>query len=70
MNNWMKKSGVTALSIVFAISLTACGKSATTDATMAPKTDAAATEAPAAAKGDKKIVIGFSMDTLQEERWQ
>jgi D-xylose transport system substrate-binding protein len=72
MNNWIKKSGVAALSIVFAISLSACGKAkTTTDASAAPvdaATPAAAT--PAAAKSDKKIVIGFSMDTLQEERWQ
>jgi D-xylose transport system substrate-binding protein len=69
MNNWLKKSGVAALSIVFAISLSACGKAKTTTEATAAPADAAATAAPAA-KGDKKIVIGFSMDTLQEERWQ
>lgn len=71
MQKWLKKSGVAAVSLVFAVSLTACstGKSGGTAASPAAKAEstAAATKAPAK---NGKIVIGLSMDTLQEERWQ
>jgi D-xylose transport system substrate-binding protein len=70
MNKWIKKGGVAALSIVFAISLSACGKAKTTTDTSAAPADTGAASVAPAAKDDKKIVIGFSMDTLQEERWQ
>lgn len=75
MSKWIKKSGVISLGLVLAFTITACGKTKTTETTAAVTT--AATTAPAAAdataapaKAGKKLVIGFSMDTLQEERWQ
>ncbi|MEX2461079.1 MAG: D-xylose ABC transporter substrate-binding protein [Paenibacillaceae bacterium] len=85
MNKWVKKSGVASLVLVFTIALSACNTAKTsTDAPAATKAADApaatkAADAPAAtkaadaatpAKDGKKIVIGFSMDTLQEERWQ
>jgi D-xylose transport system substrate-binding protein len=61
MKNWIKKSGAVSLTLVLAFSLAACSKT---------KTEATAAPDAAAGKDGKKLVIGFSMDTLQEERWQ
>lgn len=72
MQKWMTKSGIAAMTLVFAFSLSACGTSKTTSGTEASPAakaeSAAATKAPS--KAGKKITIGLSMDTLQEERWQ
>ncbi|MGO4270817.1 substrate-binding domain-containing protein, partial [Paenibacillus sp. TAF58] len=71
MQKWLKKSGVAAVSLLFAVSLTACStsKSGGTAASPAAKAESTAAAAKAPAKNGK-IVIGLSMDTLQEERWQ
>lgn len=57
-----------ALSMLFA--LAACGSKDAPAATSAPAANAEASEAPAAPAADDKIVVGYSMKTLQEERWQ
>ncbi|MWC28859.1 D-xylose ABC transporter substrate-binding protein [Paenibacillus sp. MMS18-CY102] len=67
---WMK-SGVMALALTMMFTLSACGsddkKESTDDG---PAKTTTATEDKGEVKGDKKIVIGLSLDTLQEERWQ
>ncbi|NRF92349.1 D-xylose ABC transporter substrate-binding protein [Paenibacillus frigoriresistens] len=80
MKRWMKNSGIATAAMVVAVSLTACGGSKPSSGTEASApAKAAETAAPTAAaaaatkapsKEGKKIVIGLSMDTLQEERWQ
>lgn len=58
-----------AVTSALAISLVGCGQGAAPEQKPAADTNAA----PAAATGKKddgKLVIGFSMDTLKEERWQ
>lgn len=58
MNKWVKKFVAAALSLTFAASIAGCGVTST-----------GSQPAPQEKKKDK-IVIGFSMDTLKEERWQ
>ncbi|TBL81116.1 D-xylose ABC transporter substrate-binding protein [Paenibacillus thalictri] len=73
MQKWFKKSGVAVMAMLFAASLTACstGQTGSSGAAPAAKTDSSSpAKAPAAPAKDGKIVIGLSMDTLQEERWQ
>ncbi len=56
-----------AVSSALAISLVGCGQGAAPE----QKSGESGSAQPAAAKKDDgKIVIGFSMDTLKEERWQ
>ncbi|NDI34624.1 D-xylose ABC transporter substrate-binding protein [Chengkuizengella sediminis] len=62
MNTKFKKFGVLLLALVFVFSLAACGNSD-------EGTDTGSNDSGNDASDDK-IVIGFSMDTLQEERWQ
>ncbi|SFM37418.1 D-xylose transport system substrate-binding protein [Paenibacillus sp. 1_12] len=69
MNKWLKKSGIVGLALTFTVALTACTTGETKPAAAGGASKPAAT-APAADKKDKKIVIGMSLDTLQEERWQ
>ncbi|WP_420832552.1 D-xylose ABC transporter substrate-binding protein [Paenibacillus periandrae] len=69
MNKWLKKSGIVGLALTFTVALTGCTTGETKPAAAVADSKPAAT-APAADKKDKKIVIGMSLDTLQEERWQ
>lgn len=66
------KSGVAAVVLALVLVLSACGGgsgSANGDAESNNK-DTAANVNEGKTEGDDKIVIGFSLDTLQEERWQ
>jgi len=69
--SWVK-SGATALLLVLIFVLAACGKNNDTAATTSAddNTQAAAQTNTNNENNDKKIKIGFSLDTLQEERWQ
>lgn len=69
MNKWLNKSGIVGLALTFTVALTGCTTGETKPAAAGGDSKPAAT-APAADKKDKKIVIGMSLDTLQEERWQ
>ncbi|GIM46699.1 D-xylose ABC transporter substrate-binding protein [Collibacillus ludicampi] len=61
MNNWKKRATNVVLTTILAGGLTACS-------VVNSGSNAKPADAP---KGDnKKIVVGFSMDTLKEERWQ
>jgi D-xylose transport system substrate-binding protein len=61
MKNSLKKSGLMILALIFLVSIVACstGNNKETGGNSGGNNG-----------GDDKIVIGFSMDTLQEERWQ
>ncbi|HEX7057986.1 MAG TPA: D-xylose ABC transporter substrate-binding protein [Bacilli bacterium] len=73
MKSWLQKCGVIALMLAFVLSMAACstgGKTtANNDEGANAKTEESANSGDVAKKDDK-IVIGFSMDTLEEERWQ
>lgn len=64
MKHWIKSLSLGAVGILLASSLTACGVVSTGD----QKTNVAETSTEK--KEGDKVVIGFSMDTLKEERWQ
>jgi D-xylose transport system substrate-binding protein len=75
MTRGFKKSGVWAIILIVALSLTlaACGKGGNNGGGNAGGAEPASTNTGTnngGAKADDKIVIGFSLDTLQEERWQ
>lgn len=59
MKNVLKRSGILILALIFVFTLAACGGSNETGGNSSNNSG-----------DDDQIVIGFSMDTLQEERWQ
>lgn len=75
MGKWGKNAGLSLAALVMAASVTGCGVvSNGSDAkgqqpSGQPQGQQAAQQ-PQQAKNDGKIVIGMSMDTLKEERWQ
>jgi len=60
MKKWWKTLSLTAASLVLASALTGCGV----------VSSGSADESSSVKEEDDKIVIGFSMDTLKEERWR
>lgn len=67
----LRKSGVMALVLVLVIALSACAKNGNSgNGGSGDGGGAASPSASGQAKSDDKIKIGFSLDTLQEERWQ
>jgi D-xylose transport system substrate-binding protein len=69
MKKGILKSGVTALIIALLLVTTACGGN-NANSTNSGSSEDKSKPASASEKKDGKIKIGFSMDTLQEERWQ
>ncbi|WP_027087112.1 D-xylose ABC transporter substrate-binding protein [Cohnella panacarvi] len=67
MNKRFTKSGVFALILVLVFIVSACGSNNNNDNASGDTGSKATTSG---SSGDAKIKIGFSMDTLQEERWQ
>ncbi len=72
MKQSFKKLAIAALALVFTLSLAACTTTSDKAASGSNGGDAKSTSggSDSSKKADKKIVIGFSLDTLQEERWQ
>ncbi|MCY9656429.1 D-xylose ABC transporter substrate-binding protein [Paenibacillus chondroitinus] len=69
MNKWLKRSGFGMVTLVLAASVAGCG--IVSDNSKETKGAAASpSQTAAGAKNSGKIVIGMSMDTLKEERWQ
>lgn len=68
MKKSFTKSGVFALILALIFIVSACGNNNNNDKAADDKGSSAT--AASGAEGDGKIKIGFSMDTLQEERWQ
>lgn len=66
MKKWVSRLTVGVFALMLASSLTGCGAVTTGDKAAGDQKEAAA---PAKKKHDKPL-IGFSMDTLKEERWQ
>jgi D-xylose transport system substrate-binding protein len=66
MKKWVSRLTVGVFALMLASSLTGCGAVTTGDKAAEDQKEAAA---PAKKKHDKPL-IGFSMDTLKEERWQ
>lgn len=60
MKKWVKKSSIFATVLMLSMVVSACGDGNKKEVNSSKGSNS----------GDKKIVIGFSMDTLQEERWQ
>ncbi len=67
MNKRFTKSGVFALILVLVFIVSACGSNNNNDNASGDTGSKATTSG---SSDDAKIKIGFSMDTLQEERWQ
>ncbi|MFD2670765.1 D-xylose ABC transporter substrate-binding protein [Marinicrinis sediminis] len=65
MKKWMKKSTLMMLMLVLTFALAACNNGNTAN----NSGNAGGNEA-SGDKKDDKIVVGFSMDTLEEERWK
>lgn len=70
MKSWLRKSGVLLFGLVLIISLTACSTGNTQTTTSDNGNAEKNADDSANVKKDDKLVIGFSLDTLQEERWQ
>lgn len=62
-----KKRFTAILAVIMSLSLAACGNSSGTEQ---EKGDAAVEQTEGEAGADSEITIGFSVKTLQEERWQ
>ena len=67
MNKRFTKSGVFALILALVFIVSACGSNNNNDNASG---DTGSKSTTSGSSGDAKIKIGFSMDTLQEERWQ
>ncbi|MBW5447942.1 D-xylose ABC transporter substrate-binding protein [Cohnella sp. CFH 77786] len=70
MKKGFAKNGAALLILALVLVLAACGKSGGSEGSASSDKPAANSAAGADANKDGKIKIGFSMDTLQEERWQ
>lgn len=69
MKRSFTKSGVAVLILALILVVSACGSN-NKDNSSSKGSAASPAASKAADKGNDKIKIGFSMDTLQEERWQ
>lgn len=63
------KSGAAVIVLTLILIVAACGNNNNANSS-SQGSDSSPAASKAANNGDKKIKIGFSMDTLQEERWQ
>jgi D-xylose transport system substrate-binding protein len=73
MNKWSKGTGIALAVMLLSASMAGCGAVTNGDTKSTAASPAAGTSGePAAAgkKDDGKLIIGMSMDTLKEERWQ
>lgn len=68
MNKWTKRTSAGLAAFLLAASVTGCG--AVTSGNDTKETSASAQPAAGGKKDDGKLIIGMSMDTLKEERWQ
>ncbi|MFC4101661.1 D-xylose ABC transporter substrate-binding protein [Paenibacillus xanthanilyticus] len=67
MSKWGKQTGIGLASMLLAAAVTGCGIVSNDEGTKGQTSS----NQPAAAKADdEELVIGMSMDTLKEERWQ
>jgi D-xylose transport system substrate-binding protein len=66
MNHWSKKASICMAGMLLAVSVTGCGAVSNGSETK----DTAAGQSTSGKKDDGKLIIGMSMDTLKEERWQ
>ena len=62
MKKWLRFLKIGAASLLVAATLAGCG--------IVTSGDEPANDKPAEKEKDDKVVIGFSMATLKEERWQ
>jgi D-xylose transport system substrate-binding protein len=69
MKRSFTKSGVAVLILALILVVSACGSNNNGNSS-SKGSDSSPVASKAAGKGNDKIKIGFSMDTLQEERWQ
>lgn len=74
MNKWSKGTGITLAAMLLGVSVAGCGAvtngNDTKPAAASPAAGASGQPAAAGKKDDGKLIIGMSMDTLKEERWQ
>ncbi len=74
MNKWSKGTGITLAAMLLGASVAGCGAvtngNDTKSTAASPAAGASGQPATAGKKDDGKLIIGMSMDTLKEERWQ
>lgn len=74
MNKWSKGTGITLAAMLLGASVAGCGAvtngNDTKSTAASPAAGASGQPAAAGKKDDGKLIIGMSMDTLKEERWQ
>jgi D-xylose transport system substrate-binding protein len=74
MNKWSKGTGITLAAMLLGASVAGCGAvtngNDTKQTAASPAAGASGQPAAAGKKDDGKLIIGMSMDTLKEERWQ
>ncbi len=74
MNKWSKGTSITLAAMLLGASVAGCGAvtngNDTKSTAASPAAGASGQPAAAGKKDDGKLIIGMSMDTLKEERWQ